>query len=139
MSLEGFMPFQDDVMKCKGSLWSSLPFFLMMIDSWWPEPNLDTYSLRKRFFSFVPETEDDRPDIGVGRKGAHDWCCTRGSVAFLFDRATKAAEEVEGIAPVGCLIDCFGFDLFLMTKELCSLLLSHCSNKVSFGMERCIT
>jgi hypothetical protein len=46
-------------------------FFLVMIDSWWPEPNLDTYSSRMRFFSFVPETEDDTPDIGVGRKGAH--------------------------------------------------------------------
>ena len=81
------MPFQDDVTKCKGSLRSSLPIFLVMIDSWWSEPNLDTYSLRMRFFSFVTETEDDTPGIGVGRKGAHDWCCARGSVAFLFDRA----------------------------------------------------
>ncbi len=41
--------------------------------------------------------------------------------------------------PVGCLIDCLGFDLFLMTKELCSLLLSPCSNEVSFGREGRIT
>ncbi len=133
------MPFQDDFTKCKGSLRLSLPFFLVIIDSWWPEPNLDTYSSRMRFFSFVPETEDDTPDIGIGRKGAHDWCCAGGSVAFLFDRATKAAEVVGGIALVGCLIDCLGFDLFLVTKELCSLLLSPCSNKVSFGREGRIT
>ncbi len=133
------MPFQDDVTKCKGSLRSSLPFFLVMINSWWPEPNLDTYSSKMRFFSFVPETEDDMPDFGVCRKGAHDWCCARGSVAFLLDGATEAAEVVGGIALVGCLIDCLGFDLFWMTKELCSLLLSPCSNEVSFGREGCIT
>ncbi len=112
-----------------------LTFFLVMIDCWWPEPNLDMYSSRMCFFSFVLETEDDMPDIGIGRKGAHDWCCAGGSVAFLFDGATKAAKVVGGIALVGCLIDCLGFDLFLMTKELCSLLLSPCSNKVSFGRE----
>ncbi len=111
------MPFQYDVTKCKGLLRLSLPFFLVIINSWWPEPNLDTYSLRMRFFSFVPETEDDTPYIGVGRKGAHDWCCAGGSVAFLFNGATKAAAVVGGIALVGCLIDCLGFDLFLMTKE----------------------
>ncbi len=133
------MSFQDDVTKCKGLLRSSLPFFLVIIDSWWPEPNLDTYSLKMHFFSFVPETEDDTPDIGIGRKGVHDWCCTRGSVAFLFDRATEAAEVVGGIALVGYLIDCLGFDLFLMTKELCSLLLSPWSNKVLFGREGHIT
>ncbi len=133
------MPFQDDVTRCKGLLGSSLPFFLVMIDSWWPEPNLDTYSSRMHFFSFGPETEDDTPDIGVGRKGAHDWCCAGGSVAFSFDGATKAAEVVVGIALVGCLIDCLVFDLFLMTKELCGLLLSPCSNKVSFGREGLIT
>ncbi len=43
---------------------------------------------------------------------------------------------VEVIAAVGCLIDCLGFDLFLMTKELCSILLSPCSNEVSFGKGR---
>ncbi len=42
---------------------------------------------------------------------------------------------VGGIALVGCLIDCLVFDLFLMTKELCSLLLSPRSNEVSFGRE----
>ncbi len=73
--------------RSNSSLRLSLPFFLVMIDSWWPEPNLDTYSSRMHFFSFVLETEDDPPDIDVGRKGVHDWCCARGSVAFLFDRA----------------------------------------------------
>ncbi len=116
-----------------------LTFLLVIIGSWWPEPNLDMYSLRMYFFSFVPETEDDMLDIGIGRKGAHDWCCAGGSVAFLFDGATKAAEVVGGIVHVGCLIDCLGFDLFLMIKELCSLLLSPCSNKVSFGREGRIT
>jgi hypothetical protein len=133
------MPFQDDVAKCKGSLRLSLPFFLVKINFWWPEPNLDTYSLRMHFFSLVPETDHDRPDIGVCNKAAHDWLCASGTVAFLFNRATKAAEVVEGIALVGCLIDCLGFDLFLMTKELCSLLLSPCSDKVSFGREGRIT
>jgi hypothetical protein len=42
---------------------------------------------------------------------------------------------VEVIAHVGCLIDCLGFDLFLMTEELCSLLLSLCSKEGSFGRE----
>jgi hypothetical protein len=77
-----------------------------MIDSWWLEPNLDTYSSRSPFFSFDPETETDKPDIGMGRKGVHDWGCAGGSAAFLFDGATNAAGVVEGIAPVGCLIDC---------------------------------
>jgi hypothetical protein len=72
-------------------------------------------------------------------KGVHDWCFAGGSIGFLFDEATEAAEVVEGIAPVGCLIECLGFDLFLMTKELYSLLLSPCSNEVSFGREGCIT
>jgi hypothetical protein len=67
------MPFQDEVAKCKGLLISSLPFFLVMIDSWWPDPNLDTYSSRMRFFSFVPETDKDMSDIGVGKTLAHEW------------------------------------------------------------------
>jgi hypothetical protein len=53
-----------------------------MIDSWWPEPNLDRYFLRMRFFTFELETEVDRPDIGVGREGVHDWGGAGGSVAF---------------------------------------------------------
>ena len=121
------MPCRDDATKCKGLLWSSLPFFLVMINSWWPEPNLDTYSWR---ISFEPETEVDRPEIGVGRKGMHDWGGAGSSAAFLFDAATKAAGVEEGCAFLGCLIDCLVWDLFLMTKELCSLLLSPCSNNV---------
>ena len=133
------MPVQDEVEKCEALLILGLPFFLVMIESWWLEPNLDTYSSRMCFFFLVPETEDDRPDIGVGRKGAHDWCCAGGSLAFSFDRATKAAEVVGGITLVRCLIACLVFDLFLMTKELCSLLLSPCSKEGSFGREGRIT
>ncbi len=69
------MPFQDEVAICKGSLISSLPFFLVMIDSWWPDPSLDTYSSRMRFVSLVPETDDDTSDIGVGNTAAHEWLC----------------------------------------------------------------
>jgi hypothetical protein len=117
----------------EGSLWLSLPFFLVMINSWWPEPNLDMYSSRMRFFFFEPETEVDRPDIGMGREGVHDWGGAEGSAAFLFDAAIKAAGVEEGRASLGCLIDCFVWGLFLMTKELRSLLLSPCSNNVPIG------
>jgi hypothetical protein len=134
------MPYRDDATNCKGSSWSSLPFFLVMIDSWWPEPNLDTYSSRMRFFSFEPETEVDRPDIGGGREGVHDWGGARGSAAFLFDAATKAAGVEEGRTFLGCLIDCLIWDSFMMTKELCSLLLSPYSNNgVLVGKVGCTT
>jgi hypothetical protein len=112
LSVEGFMPCRVDATNCKGSLWSSLPFFLVMINSWWPEPNLDTYSSRIRFFSFERETEVDRPDIGVGRESVHDWGGAGGSAAFLFDAAAKAAGVEEGRASLGCLIDCLVCDLF---------------------------
>ena len=104
-----------------------------MINSWWPEPNLDTYSSRMCFFSFEPETEVDRPDIGMGREGVHDWGGAEGSAAFLFDAAIKAAGVEEGSASLVCLIDCLVWDLFLMTKDLCSLPLSPCSNNVLVG------
>ena len=83
------MPCRDDATNCKGSLWSGLPFFLVMINSWWPEPNLDTYSLRMHFFSFEPETEVDRPNIGVGREGVHDWDGARGSAASYLMQLPK--------------------------------------------------
>ncbi len=67
------MPFQDEVAKCKGLSISSLPFFLVMIDSWWPDPNLDTYSSRMHFFSLVPEMDEDMSNIGVGETAAHEW------------------------------------------------------------------
>ena len=89
-----------------------------------------------RLFSFEPETEVDRPEIGVGRESVHDWGGAGGSAAFLFDAAAKAAGVEEGRASLGCLIDCLVWDLFLMTKELCSLLLSPlspCSNNVLVG------
>ncbi len=133
------MPFQDEVAKCKGLLISSLPFFLVMIDSWWQDPNLDKYPSRMRFFSLVPETDEDMSDNGVGSTAAHKWLFAGSWVAFLVDGATGNADVVEVIAPVGCLIDCLGFDLFLMTKELCSLLLSPCSKEVSCGREGRIT
>jgi hypothetical protein len=50
-----------------------LPFFLVMIESWWLEPNLDAYSSRMRFFSLVPEMDEDMSDIGVGKMAAHEW------------------------------------------------------------------
>jgi hypothetical protein len=83
-----------------------------------------------RFFSFDAETEVDRPEIGVDREGVNGWDGARGSAAFLFVAATEAAGVEEGSASLVCLIDCLVWDLFLMTKELCSLLLSHCSNNV---------
>jgi hypothetical protein len=83
-----------------------------------------------RFFFFEPETEVDRPDIGVGREGVHDWGGAGGSAAFLFDAAAEAAGVEEGCASPGCLIDYLVWDLLLMTKELCSLLLSPCSKDV---------
>ncbi len=83
-----------------------LTFFFVMIDSLYPEPNLDTYSSRMHFFSFEPETEVNRPEIGVGREGVHDLGGAGGSAAFLFDAATKAAGVEEGGASPGCLIDC---------------------------------
>ncbi len=91
------------------------------------------YSSRMHFFSFDPETEVERPGIGVGREGVHDRDGARGSAAFLFVAAIKAAGVEEGSASLVCLIDCLVCDLFLMTKESCSLLLSPCSNDVLVG------
>ncbi len=63
----------------------------------------------------------------------------KGSAAFIFDAATKAAGVKEGRASLGCLIDCLVWDLFLMTKELCGLLLSPCSNDALVGRAGCTT
>jgi hypothetical protein len=52
---------------------------------------VDTYSSKMHFFSFEPETEVVRPEIGMGREGVHDWDGAGDSAAFLFDAATKAA------------------------------------------------
>ncbi len=65
-----------------------------------------------RFFSLVPETDEDMFDIGVGNTAAHEWLFAGSWVAFLVDEATGNADAVEVIAPVGRLIDCLGFDLF---------------------------
>jgi hypothetical protein len=65
-----------------------------------------------RFFSFEPETEVDRPEIGVGRKSVRDWGGAGNSAAFLFDAASKAAGVEEGCVFLGCLIDCLVWDLF---------------------------
>ncbi len=67
------MPFQDEVEKCEASSILGLTFFLVMIKSWWLEPNLDAYSSRMRFFSLVSETDEDMSDIGVGKTTAHEW------------------------------------------------------------------
>ncbi len=91
------------------------------------------------FFSFEPETEVDRPEIGVGRKGVRDWGGAGSSAAFLFDAATDTAGVEEGCAFLGCLINYLVLDLFLMTKELCSLSLSPCSNNVLVRRVGCTT
>ncbi len=67
------MPFQDEVEKCEALSILGLPFFLVMIESWWLKPNLDAYSSRMRFFSLVPEMVEDMSDIGVGKTAAHEW------------------------------------------------------------------
>ncbi len=92
-----------------------------------------------RFFSFEPETEVDRPEIGVGREGVHDWGSARSSAAFLFDADKEAAGVEEGSMFLGCLMNCLVWDLFLMNKELCSLLPSPCSNNVLVGRVGCTT
>ncbi len=89
-----------------------------------------------RFFSLVPEIDKDMHDVDVGNMAAHELLfASSGRVASLVGGANRNADVVEVIAHVGCLIDCLGFDLFLMTKELCILLLSPCSKKGSFGRE----
>ncbi len=92
-----------------------------------------------RFFPLVPETDKDVHDVDVGNMAARELLFASGRVASLVDGAHRNADVVEVIAHVGCLIDCLGFDLFLMTKELCSLLLSSCSKEGSFGREGRIT
>jgi hypothetical protein len=64
------------------------------------------------FLSFDPETEVERPGIGVGREGVHDWDGARGCAAFLFVAAIKAVVVEEGSASLVCLIDCLVCDLF---------------------------
>jgi hypothetical protein len=59
----------------------------------------------------------------------------RGCAAFLFIAATDDAGLEEGRVPLVCLIDYLVWDLLLMTKELCSLLLSPCSKDVLVGRE----
>jgi hypothetical protein len=92
-----------------------------------------------QFFSLVLETEKDMSDVDVDNMAARELHFAGGRVASLVNGAKGNADAVEVIAPVGCLIDCLAFDLFLMTKELCSLMLSPCSNKGSFGREGSIT
>ncbi len=94
---------------------------------------MDTYSSRMRFFSLVLKTDKDMSDVDVGNMAARELLFAGGRVASLVNGANRNADVVEVIAPVGCLIDCLGFDLFLMTNKICSLLLSPCSNEGSFG------
>ncbi len=85
------------------------------------------------FFSFEPETTVEGPEFGMGKEGVHEWDGARCCVAFLFIAAMDVAGLEEGSASLVCLIHCLVWDLLLMTKELCSLLLSHCSNDVLVG------
>jgi hypothetical protein len=85
---------------------------------------------RMHFFSFDLETTVEGPEFGMGREGIHEWDGAKGDVAFLFIAATNVAGLEEGRAFLVCLIHCLVWDSLLMTKELCSLLLSPCSNNV---------
>ncbi len=87
------------------------------------------------FFSFDPETTDEGPEFGVGREGVHEWDGAKGFAAFLFIAATNVAGLEKGRAFLVCLIHCLVWDLLLMTKELCRLLLSPCSNNVLVGRD----
>jgi hypothetical protein len=92
-----------------------------------------------RFFSFDLETAVEGPEFGMGREGVHEWDGARGCEAFLLIAATNIAGVEEGRESLVCLIHCLVWDLLLMTKELCSLLLSPCSNNVLVGRVGCIT
>jgi hypothetical protein len=83
-----------------------------------------------RFFSFDPETTVEGHEFGMGREGVHEWDGARGCAVFLFIAATNFTGLEEGRASLVCLIRCLVWDLLLMTKELCSLLLSLCSKDV---------
>ncbi len=86
-----------------------------------------------RFFSIDLETTVEGPEFGVSSEGIHEWDGANGGVAFLFIAATNVAGLEEGRAFLVYLINCLVWDLLLMTKELCSLLLSPCSNGVRVG------
>ncbi len=92
-----------------------------------------------RFFSFDSETMVEGPEFGMGREGVHEWDGAKGCAAFLFIAATNVVVLEEGRASFVCLIHCLVWDLLLMTKELCSLLLSICSNEVLVGRVGCTT
>ncbi len=85
------------------------------------------------FFSFDAEATVEEPEFGMGREGVHEWDGVKGNVAFLFIAATNVAGLEEGRAFLVCLIHCLVWNLLLMTKELCSLSLSPCSNNVLVG------
>jgi hypothetical protein len=85
------------------------------------------------FFSFDPETTVEEPEFGMVRESIHEWDGAKGGVAFLFIAATYVTWLEEGRAFLVCSIHCLVWDLLLMTKELCSLLLSPCSNDVPVG------
>ncbi len=91
------------------------------------------------FFSFDPETTVEGPEFGVGREGVYEWDGARGCAAFLFIAATNVAGLEEGRASLVCLTHSLVWGLLLMTKELCSLLLSPCSNNVLVRRVGCTT
>jgi hypothetical protein len=86
--------------------------------------------VKNAFFSFDLEITVEGSEFGMGREGVHEWDGTRGCAAFLFIAAANFAVLEEGRASLVCLIHCLVWDLLLMTKELCSLLLSTCSKDV---------
>jgi hypothetical protein len=88
-----------------------------------------------RFFSFDLETTVEEPEFGVGREGVHEWDGAKGCAAFSFIAATNVAGLEEGRAFLVCLTHCLVWDLLLMTKELCSVLLSPHSNNVLVGRD----
>ncbi len=91
------------------------------------------------FFSFDMDTIVDEPEFGMGRADVHDWDVAKGNAAFLFIAVTMVAGLGEGRVFLVCLIHCLVCDLLLMAIELCSLLLSACSNDVLVGRGGCTT
>jgi hypothetical protein len=85
------------------------------------------------FFSFYSETTVEEPEFGMGSEGIHDWDVVKGSVAFLSIAATNVTGLEEGRVFLVYLIHCLVWDLLLMTKELCSLLLRPYSNDILVG------
>jgi hypothetical protein len=107
-----------------------LTFFLSDDQFLIARTKLGYISSRMHFFSFEPETTVEGPEFGMGREGMHEWDRARCCAALLFIAVANVAGLEEGRASLVCFINCLVWDLLLMTKKLCSLLLSPCSNNV---------